>query len=91
MESITTIDELIRAFEGQDGLAAAAGVVRTAVTNWKKADKIPPRHYPVLSAKAELRGCVLSPWMFLGATRAGPSKPHENTVKESGNGRATRV
>ena len=45
-----TVDDLVEAFGGNVALADIAGVGSTAVSNWRKAGRIPPRLYLRLAA-----------------------------------------
>lgn len=59
-----TADELIDAFGGNLVLAEIAGVRSSAVSNWRRLGRLPPRLYLRLAAAGRERGVAVPPELF---------------------------
>jgi hypothetical protein len=62
-----TASDLIDALGGNRGMAAIAGVLPTAVSNWRKIGRIPPRLYLPIAAAGRARGVAVPEGLFLPA------------------------
>jgi hypothetical protein len=59
-----TASEFIDALGGASEVAAIAGVGKTAVSNWRKFDRLPPRLYLRFAAAARQRGIEAPEQLF---------------------------
>ena len=59
-----TADELIDAFGGNMVLAEIAGVRSSAVSNWRRFGRLPPRLYLRITAAGRERGIEVPPDLF---------------------------
>lgn len=64
-----TVDQLIEAFGGNLAMSQIAGVGHSAVSNWRRFGRLPPRLYLRLDAAGKERGIYVDPELF----RAMPS------------------
>lgn len=70
MSDILTVAKAIEALGGTGELAAALGVVPSAVRNWRRLNAIPKGQYYDISAIAEERGVALDRALFRELTAA---------------------
>lgn len=62
--SAPTVDDLIEAFGGNLGMAEVAGVTSSAVSNWRKTGRLPPRLYLRIAAAGRDRDIEVPPELF---------------------------
>jgi len=70
MNRILTVADAIDALGGTGELAAALGVVPSAVRNWRRLNAFPKRQYLDISAVAEERAVAIDRTLFREVTAA---------------------
>lgn len=63
MKTLTTMDQVIKAFGGWDAFKTFCGGARTA-WNWRNSQAFPARAYVAIQAALALRGCRAAPELF---------------------------
>lgn len=80
-KSLVSVEAVIKAFGGNAGMAARYRVLPSAVSNWKTANRFPPRLHWRIEKDAEELGFTVSPEIFSDDMPASDDSPREDATQ----------